>query len=335
MASPFKTAKRQGRKLRIAFDGPSGSGKSYTMLRLLFSMKAAGLVNKIAIIDTENESVSLYEGESPDGDRWEFDVLNLKQFSPQQFTAAMKEAVKYGYDGIGVDSLSHAWIGEGGALDQVDKRSTAGANSFTAWKDITPMQREMMDTIIRLPAHVAVTMRSKTEYVMEEQTNREGKKITVPRKIGMAPVQRDGMEYEFDVYGSMDWSNFIRVTKSRCSPLQGKMTERPGPTFWKPLFDWLNSSEASVESPAVVTSSEDAPVAVVAEKTALEESADETVARWKTTISASTTLGDLKSHGEKITVECSGLTEEKKKEVREEYVKKQKHLIANPPSPTA
>lgn len=314
--SPFKAAKRVGRKLRVAFDGPSGSGKSYTALRLAFALKAADMAKKIAVIDTENESVSLYAGEAPDGEAWDFDVLNLKQFSPQQFTAALKEAVKYGYDCIVVDSLSHAWIGEGGALDQVDKRTTQGGNSFTAWKDITPMQREMVDTIIRLPAHVIATMRSKTEYVMEEQTNRDGKKVMVPRKIGMAPVQRDGLEYEFDLYGSLDWSNFLRVSKSRCSVLQGKTCERPGPVFWQPLFDWM----------AGAAPSEVADASTPAVKSALEETVKETVARWKSAIEETKDESELKSVSDQLAAaeECKRLADADKSPVRDAYRKQLK-----------
>lgn len=250
----FQQARRANRRLRVAFDGPSGSGKSYTSLRLAFAMKAAGLCQKICGIDTENNSLQLYEGESPDGEPWKFEVANLTQFSPKQYVYVLNEAVKAGFDCIVIDSLSHAWVGEGGALDQVDKKKSGG-NAFTAWADITPQQREMVDTIIRCQAHVIATMRSKTEWVIEDGINKAGQTIKVPRKIGMAPVQRDGLEYEFDIYGTLDWSNSIRITKSRCSPMQGQVTLLPGPSFWAPLFDWLrgidNSTPASsAQAPA-------------------------------------------------------------------------------------
>lgn len=262
MNSPFKAAKRQNRKLRAAIDGPSGSGKSYSALRLAFALKAAGLCKNIAAIDTESESLSLYAGESPDGIPWQFDTLNLKQFSPTQFTASISEAVKHGYDCIVIDSLSHAWIGKDGALDLVDKKDVV--NKFTAWKDVTPMHREMIDAITGCKAHIIVTMRSKTEYVMETDTNKQGKTIQVPRKIGMAPVQRDGMEYEFDIYGSMDWSHQFKISKSRCSIMQDRTAVKPGPSFWNPLFEWLEGIET---------------VERTGPKTALEETVEETETR--------------------------------------------------------
>lgn len=242
--SVFTKAVRSQRKLRAAIDGPSGGGKTYSTLRLAFAMKAAGLCSRIALIDTENNSASLYAGESPDGTPWEFDTLNLKQFNPDQFTNALKTAAKEGYDCAILDSLSHAWVGAGGALDLVDQK---GGNKFTAWKDVTPLHRGMIDAIIQSPMHVLATMRSKTEYVLEEDAN--GKKV--PRKIGVAPVQRDGMEYEFDIYCSMDWSHQIKVTKSRCSPMDSATAIKPGPAFWAPLFDWLQSA-AAVAAPAPI-----------------------------------------------------------------------------------
>lgn len=236
----FVKAVRSQRKFRAAFDGPAGAGKTYTALRLAFSLIRAGMAKRLAVIDTENNSASLYAGENPDGDQWLFDTMPLTKFGPDNFTNGLNLAVKEGYDVVLIDSLSHAWIGAGGALDLVDQK---GGNKFTAWKDITPMQRRMMDTMIQSPAHVLVTMRSKTEYVLEEDAN--GKKV--PKKIGMAPQQRDGMEFEFDVYSSIDATGQLKVTKTRCSALHNATTMHAGPAFWQPAFDWLNSAATAPE----------------------------------------------------------------------------------------
>ncbi len=278
--SVFTKAVRSQRKLRAAIDGPSGGGKTFSTLRLAFAMKAAGLCSRIALIDTENNSASLYAGESPDGTPWEFDTLNLKQFNPDQFTNALKTAAKEGYDCAILDSLSHAWVGQGGALDLVDSK---GGNKFTAWKDVTPLHRGMIDAIIQSPMHVLATMRSKTEYVLEE--DEKGKKV--PRKIGVAPVQRDGMEYEFDIYCSMDWSHQIKVTKSRCSPMDSQTAIKPGPAFWAPLFEWLQSA-AAAPAPAPVevtkTGEKKPPVAEVLQVLFQQ-------------VNAATTLDELKAAG--------------------------------------
>lgn len=238
----FVKAVRTQKKLRAAIDGPSGAGKTYSTLRLAFAMKAAGLCKRIAVVDTENNAASLYAGEAPDGEPWEFETLNLKQYNPDQFTNAIKLAAKEGFDCVIVDSLSHAWVGAGGALDLVDQKG----GKFQAWKDVTPLHRAMIDAIIQSPIHVLVTMRSKTEYVMEKDANGS----TTVRKIGVAPVQREGMEYEFDVYCSTDWSHQLKVTKTRCSLMDNATGIKPGPTFWEPLFGWLNSAGTAQPAPA-------------------------------------------------------------------------------------
>jgi hypothetical protein len=151
-----------------------------------------------------------------------------------------------------IDSLSHAWAGSGGALEIKDKKSAgSNANSFTAWKDVTPMHNQMIDAILRSPCHIIATMRSKTEYILE--TDSRGKQI--PRKIGMAPIQRAGMEYEFDLYCSMDDEHILRVSKSRCPELSDGMSVKPGATFIAPIVTWLNDgSDAPAEKFAVTES---------------------------------------------------------------------------------
>lgn len=234
--SGFKKATRSKLKGRIAMDGVSGGGKTYTALRAAFT-----LGQKVAVIDTENRSASKYVGVVEDGNRWEFDVCELSEFSPPAYTKAIHEAEELGYDVIVIDSLSHAWVGEGGVLDMKDRKQ-----GFDAWKDITPLQRRMVDAIIRSKCHVIATMRTKTEYVIEEQTNKQGKVVKVPRKIGMAPVQKDGLEYEFDLYFSMD-DSVATVSKSRCPDfVKGSVELKPGKDFFGKFKKWLEEGSEVV-----------------------------------------------------------------------------------------
>ena len=237
----FKKATREQLKLRMAIDGPSGSGKTYTALRFAFSLldgTAGDNGNgRIAVIDTEHRAASKYQGEKPDDILWDFDVCELVHFAPSTYKAAIEEAGQAGYGVLVIDSLSHAWEGVGGALDLVDQKA---GNKFTAWKDVTPLHRGMIEAILACPCHVIATMRSKTEYVLEEETNKQGKTIQVPKKIGLAPVQRSGSEYEFDVVADLDLTHTITVSKTRCPGMDGKKAVKPDSRFIAPLKRWLS-----------------------------------------------------------------------------------------------
>lgn len=226
----FKKATKEKSKLRLALVGPSGSGKTFTALTI-----ASAMGGTVAVIDSEHGSASKY------ADRFDFDVCELAEFSPLSYINAMKDASEY--DVLIIDSLSHAWMGKGGTLEMVDRkaRQMQSANSFTAWRDVTPLHNQLVEALLRFPGHLIVTMRAKTEYVME--TNDKGK--SVPKKIGLAPVQRDGLEYEFDVTADMTLDNDMLVGKSRCPELHGQVINKPGAEVAETLKGWLNSGVAA------------------------------------------------------------------------------------------
>lgn len=238
----FRKATRTQSKLRMTIDGPAGSGKTYTALRFAHGLKNGG---RIAFIDTERGSASKYVGDAPDGEPWDFDVLELTTFSPERYTAAIEAAGKAGYSVLVIDSLSHAWEGVGGALEIKDR---AGGNQWTAWRSVTPIHNRMVDAILQSPCHVITTMRSRMEYVQETDDN--GK--TVIRRVGLSPIQRPGMEYEFDVVCDMDWAHILRVSKTRCPAIVDKVVEKPGLEFVAVIKEWLASGvEAEIKKPAM------------------------------------------------------------------------------------
>jgi hypothetical protein len=236
----FQKAARQQKKLRMALHGPSGSGKTFTALEI-----AKGLGDKIAVIDTERGSASLY------ADRFGFDVIELEYFSVDNYVKAIGEAVEGGYDVLVIDSLSHAWAGLGGVLDAVN--NTKG-NVFTdGWGKVgTPQQNRLLDTILKAPMHVIATLRVKTDYEVEK--DERGK--ATPRKIGLAPVQRDGVEYEFDIVGSLNIENTLTIEKSRMVDLAGKIIPKPDRKLGMHIMAWLNSGEP----PQPKVNPDDAPV---------------------------------------------------------------------------
>ncbi|TSA22501.1 hypothetical protein D4R75_04900 [bacterium] len=180
--SGFQKAQRIVKKARIGLCGAAGSGKTLSALKI-----ACGLGSRIALVDTENNSSVLY------ADRLDFDVLNLEPpFEIDKYIKAIHQAEVAGYDVLILDSISHAWAGEGGLLDTQGKLADGGMNSFTAWRKLTPQHNAFIEAMIRSKLHLIATMRSKMDYVVE--TNEKGK--SVPKKVGLAPVQREGMDYE-------------------------------------------------------------------------------------------------------------------------------------------
>ena len=163
---------------------------------------------------------------------------------------AINAASTAGYDVLIIDSLSHAWNGAGGLLeivDQIAKRMKT-ANSFAAWKDATPIQNALIEAIVGARIHIIATMRSKQEYVLE-QVERNGRTVSQPKKVGMAPVQRDSMEYEFDVYLDMTIENDAIVQKTRCPSLTGQEINKPGEQLATMLREWLSGAPAPVAPP--------------------------------------------------------------------------------------
>ncbi|MFM9373304.1 ATP-binding protein [Streptomyces sp. Da 82-17] len=227
----FAPATKEQSKARVALDGPSGSGKTFTALTI-----ASALGTRIAVIDTERGSARKYANE------FAFDVLELAYFSPDDLVEALAAAGAAGYEVVVVDSLSHFWSGSGGMLEQVDHAAKKGfgGNSFGGWKEARPMERRMVDALVAFPGHVVVTMRTKTDYVLE--TNDRGRQV--PRKVGLKPEQREGLEYEFDIVGSLDFENTLIVTKSRARVLTGAVVKQPGIEFGQQIREWLEDGTA-------------------------------------------------------------------------------------------
>lgn len=243
--SAFSPAVRSAAKARIALVGPAGSGKTYTALTL-----AHVLGERIAVVDSERHSASGYVGVNG----WAFDDTTPDSFEPLSLVALLADAAATDHDVVIVDSLSHYWMGVGGMLEQVDRKSSNG-NSFGGWKEARPDERRMVDALLAYPGHVIVTMRTKTEYVVEE--NERGKKA--PRKVGLKPEQRDGIEYEFRVVGSMDMDNVLTVTKSSIPPLP-RVVDQPGQDFAEQIRDWYSVGELQDDANDLASAALDAEV---------------------------------------------------------------------------
>ena len=230
--SIFTKAKKHKSRLRFAISGVSGSGKTYTALKIAQEL-AGG--KPFAVIDTERGSASLY------ADEFDFDVVELSSFSPDNYTAAIRAAEKEGYEVLVIDSLTHAWSGTDGALEQVDRAAAKSQsnNTYFAWRNVTPKHQIMVDAIVQSRMHLIATMREKSEFVIETVNGK-----SVPRRVGMQPIQREGIEYEFTVAARMDLDHQMFILKTRAKILDSKVFDKPDGSVVRMLLDWLNSGEA-------------------------------------------------------------------------------------------
>ena len=248
----FKKAQRSLSKLRLAVQGPSGSGKTYGALML-----AKGLGGKIAVIDTERGSASLYADlvGMP-----EFDVLDLEApYTPEKYIEAIHAAEAEGYDVLIVDSMTHEWEGQGGCLELIDKIAHAKfrGNTWSAFSELNPRHRKFVDAMLQSKCHIIGTMRSKTETVQTE--NDKGKKVI--QKLGMKAIQRDGMDYEFTVVFDLQADgHFATVSKDRTALFNDPivLTEEVG----KQIADWLKSAKPEAEQKKEAPAQTEEPASV-------------------------------------------------------------------------
>ena len=218
MTTRLRKAVKRAVSLRMAIDGPTGAGKSLSAL--LIARGLVGPTGTIAVIDTEHGSSEKFYAR-----RVDFDVLVLDQYQPRDYVSAIRECA--GYDVLIIDSLSHAW--SDGVMEMIDARG----GQFNAWKDVTPHHKELVTALLTFPGHLIVTMRSKTAY--EVSRNAQGKAEVV--KLGLKPIQREGMEYEFDLVADMDQAHRLVVSKSRYDEVADRSILMPGIEFGAELAE--------------------------------------------------------------------------------------------------
>lgn len=232
-----RPAIRKQTKARLAISGASGAGKTWTSLSVA-EVIAPG--QPVMVIDTEPSdevtgAAELY------ADRFRFDTIRWEPpYDPRDLALTVAELGHHrvpgslwpgegGYAVIIVDSASHFWRGQGGTLD-------IAGGKYTGWKEATPVQDKLVETILRSPAHVIVCTRARQDYAQEQGP--DGKqKVT---KLGMAPVQRDDLEYEFQVVVQMDQQHTMEIGKTRCAALAGmQFRQNEQGRFAAILAEWL------------------------------------------------------------------------------------------------
>lgn len=257
----FAPAQRSKAKLRLAVTGPSGSGK--TMSSLLIARGIAGESGKIAVCDTETQSASLYAHVTA------FDTVSLGQpYTVDKFIDVINAAEDAGYDVLIIDSISPAWKGPGGLLEQQEIAASASRNSFTSWKGVTKDYQRLISAITGSRIHIIATMRSQTAYEME---NVDGTRRSAPIKVGLKPEMRDGFDYEFTTVLNLtatSTGHLATVSKDRTNLFDQSMPFVPTIETGRQIAEWLekgyeNGNQTSVPdkteptevlSPALVTS---------------------------------------------------------------------------------
>jgi hypothetical protein len=224
----FVKASRSKIYLKLALQGVSGSGKTMSAILLAKGLSENG---KIAFIDTENGSGSLYS------DRYEYDVDEIRPpFDPAKFSKSFQEALGLGYDVIILDSFSHVWEGVLAIKSELDAKPKA--NSFTNWNEAGRQFKSVLDTILQSPVHVICCMRRKMDHALDKS---DDGKLTV-RKLGMAPIMRDNIEYEFSTIFEIDSNHLAYSDKDRTELFiqkpPFKITEDTG----RQLKGWLNGN---------------------------------------------------------------------------------------------
>jgi hypothetical protein len=182
------------------------------------------------LIDTENRSAAKYS----DGSWLQ---LALTSFSLTDYIEAIEFAQQHA-DVLIIDSISHAWSGVGGALEQAENLQKKTRNKMEAWRLVTPLHNRFVTALVNCQCHLIVTMRTKTEWTFEQ----DDRGRQVPRKIGTKPIQRDGLEYEFDIVCDLTWEHDLLVSKTRMPALDGRVINKPGAALGREIKAWLGEA---------------------------------------------------------------------------------------------
>lgn len=225
----LQIAERRQAKIKMALQGPSGSGKTMGALQIAYGLCQNW--DRIAVIDTENYSASLY------AHLGQYLVLNITApFTPEKYIEAIQTCMNAGVEVIIIDSISHEWEGSGGILDV---HSNMTGNSFTNWGKLTPRHNAFVQAILQSPVHIIATIRSKQDYVLSERNGKQ-----VPEKVGLKGVTRDGMDYECTIVFDIDIKHNTIASKDRTGLFMDKPEFRITPKTGEQILSWCQQGTA-------------------------------------------------------------------------------------------
>lgn len=230
----FPTATRERLLARIALEGGPGDGKTMTALRLAYALAAhyGWPELNIIVVDSENGTAANYahlpEFQPP------FRHHILEKFDPEHYAEVIRQAALQKPDILILDGISHEWIE---ALDMADRLTErAGGNQFGAWRFVTPKHNAFIRAMTSIGTHLIVTMRTKPEY-LQERDEKTGK--TKIRLVGVEPIQRNQVPYEFDDIFLLEQANATVVKSRNPNLLKGQVFDQPGEALAAIIYDWL------------------------------------------------------------------------------------------------
>lgn len=305
MVLQLKKAERKKAKLKLGMSAPSGGGKTLGALLIAYGLMKekypklsdSELWGKIAILDSENGSGELYSNSEKAGIQigQYLAITLIAPFTPEKYIEGINICYENGVDVCIIDSTSHLWAGVGGALEKQGDIAKRTGNSYTAWRDITPGHNRFIDAMLQTDIHIIATMRSKTDYVQEKDPT-TGK--TTVRKVGLNPIQRDGMEYEFTAFLEIDAEHNAFGSKDRTGIVDQQYTKIT-PDLGKKFMKWLESGvETSVPIKVIAETKEP----VKEEDIKLIIAQIDTLAKEKAAINKEKTFDEIK----KFTVDKTG-----------------------------
>lgn len=214
-------SKRQA-KIKLALQGCSGSGKTYSALLLAY-----GLCNdwsKVAIIDSEHGSADLYAHIG------NYNVLSLQDnLTPEIYMEAIEVCENAGMQVIIMDSISQCWD------TLLEYHAGLQGNSFTNWQKVTPRINAFIQKILNSESHIICTMRCKQDYVLSEKNGK-----MVPEKVGLKAIMREGIDYEFTTVFDLNMKHQAVASKDRTNLFVGKPEFIITSTTGQMILDWCN-----------------------------------------------------------------------------------------------
>jgi AAA domain len=257
-SEPFKftstPAARAAIWLRLFLCGAGGSGKTYSAMAIACALAKRLDAGPLHVIDSEHGSALRYAKSPRSGRGFDFVHTPMPEgdYHPATYEEAIGHVLGQGAHVILIDSISHEWDGANGCLEQVDRIAKLAEergkkpDNFSAWRDVTPMHRRFLETLLSAPAHVIVTLRAKMTY----ESRKDDRGRMKFEKVGLGPIQRDGIEYESDIFGWMSDAT-LTIDKTRCDRIPPQSTfEKPGDDVAALLAEWITDAEPAAPAPA-------------------------------------------------------------------------------------